>query len=249
MKRIVFAIILALFSTAAIAQTKLPVAFPDFENWGKQIKISGYPFLDCNQDVSEYTAMFGSGPTKAFQIRLMGINHFGEYKMVSKDASVYSLNGRKTVFYTYANITILTIELTEVQLAITYAMNGKINKSVMEELASKTNLQNLKPTKSGVSTSGIKWPGVIPAEMRLSNVESIKALGTDGTYKDVLEVKATMGPQLIQSIQSILKKYNGELTLTSTDQLDFICSEAENLDQLQSSFKNGQSVSFLYYIK
>jgi hypothetical protein len=58
-----------------------------------------------------------------------------------------------------------------------------------------------------------------------------------------------MGPVLITSVQTILKKYNGDLSLTSTDKLDFICAAAESLTQLQQDFKSGESVTFLYYIK
>ena len=95
----------------------------------------------------------------------------------------------------------------------------------------------------------MKWPGVISADMQISNVESIESSGSDGTYKDVIQVKATMSPALITSVQNILTKYQGELTLTSTPNLDFICSEAESMEQLQQDFKPGALVTFMYYIK
>lgn len=249
MKRAFFTTIFVLASMANFAQTKLPVAFSDFQAWAKQIKISGYQFIECAQDGTDYTAMLGSGPAKFFQIRLGDISRFNEYKMICKDAAVYTLNGYKAVNYTFANNTLLTIELPQAQAAITFAMNGKIAKSVMEDLASKSNLPNLKVSKQAANAPGVKWPAIIPEDMRISNVESIKTLGTDGTYKDVIEVKATMGPQLVESIQAILKKHEGELYLINTEKLDFICSEAENIDQLKANFKNGQLVSFIYYIK
>lgn len=84
MKRIITALIFALVSTASFAQTKLPVTFADFQAWAKQIKIAGYPLIESEQDGADYSAMLGSGPNKAFQIRLMGINRFGEYKMTNK---------------------------------------------------------------------------------------------------------------------------------------------------------------------
>jgi hypothetical protein len=249
MKRLFFAIIFVLTSIVNFAQTKLPVSFIDFQAWAKEIKITGYKLFGCEQDGADYTAMLGGGPEKFFQIRLMNISQFSEYKMVSKDAAIYNFNGYKAVSYTFANNTVLTIELPQAQAAITFAMGGKIAKSNMEELASKSNLLNLKASKLGANTPGVKWPDFIPSDMRLNSVESVKQLGSDGTYKDVIEVKATMGQQLIESIQSILKKYGGNLNPLNTEKLDFICSEAENIDQLKSDFKNGQLVSFIYYIK
>ena len=249
MKRAFFTIIFVLASMANFAQTKLPVSFPDFQAWAKQIKISGYQFIECAQDGADYTAMLGSGPAKFFHIRLVDISRFNEYKMICKDATVYTFNGYKAVNYTFANNTLLTIELPQAQTAITFAMSGKIAKSTMEELASKSNLPNLKASKSGTNAPGVKWPDFIPEDMRLSGVELLKSSGSDGTYKDVIEVKATMGPQLVESIQSILRKHEGELNLINTEKLDFICSEAENIDQLKANFKNGQLVSFMYYIK
>lgn len=249
MKRIITALIFALVSTASFAQAKLPVTFADFQAWAKQIKIAGYPLIESEQDGADYSAMLGSGPNKAFQIRLMGINRFEEYKMTNKDAVVYTLNGFNAVNYTFANVTFLTLELPRAQASITYAMNGKISKVTMEDLALKSNLQNLKATTSATNAPGVKWPQIIPADLQISNVESIKSLGTDGTYKDVIEVKATMCPALISSVEILLNKYNGELNLTSTDKLDFICQEAESLPQLKQDFKNGETVSFMYYIK
>ena len=119
----------------------------------------------------------------------------------------------------------------------------------MEEMASKSNLQNLKPVKPGTIAPGVKWPEIVPADMRISNVLTIKSLGTDGTFKDVIEVTATMGPELVATVQTILKKYSGTLGSTETAKLIFICVEAENLTQLGENFKKGQPVKFIYYVK
>jgi hypothetical protein len=249
MKRSIIALIFALVYTTSFSQSKLQVSFTDFQAWAKQISIAEYPLLESEQDGSDYTAMLGSGPEKAFQIRLMAMGSFNDYKMISKDAAVYTMSGFKAVNYTYAGTTILTLELPQAQASITFARSGTVPKATMEGLALKSNLQNLKVSTSAANAPGVKWPEMIPADMRVSNVQSISSLGDDGTYKDVIEVKATLNQSLISSVESILKKYNGELSLISTDKLDFICSVAENLPQLKADFKNGETVSFMYYIK
>jgi hypothetical protein len=252
MRRLYFVTALLFFTIATFAQATLPVSYPDFVSWAKQIKVSGYPFVESEKEGSDYSAMFGSGPEKALQLRVYDIARFSEYKSIAKQAAVYTLNGYQTVYYEFSGITFLTMELPEVQLAILFGINGKVTKAAMEDIAAKSNLKNLKSNNSietGVLPSGVKWPVVIPADMWLSNVESIESLGSDGTYKDVIQVKATMNQALISSVQTILKKYNGELSLTSTNKLDFICSVAENLSQLQQDFKPGSSVTFMYYIK
>lgn len=249
MKRIIIAFLFLLASAMGFAQSKLQVSFADFQAWTKQISIAGYPLLESEQDGSDYTVMLGSGPNKAFQIRLMAMGSFNDYKMISKDAAVYTLSGFKSVNYTYAGTTILTLELPKAQASITFAMGGTVPKATMEGLALKSNLQNLKVSTSAANAPGVKWPEIIPADMRIGNVQSITSLGDDGTYKDVIEVKATLNQVLISSVEAILKKYNGELSLTSTDKLDFICSVAESLPQLKADFKNGETVSFMYYIK
>lgn len=249
MKRKVIAFIFALLSTVSFAQVKPLVTFSDFQAWAKQITIAGYPLIESEQDDSDYTAMLGSGPNKAFQIRLMAIGSFNDYKMIKKDAAVYTLNGLQAVSYTYANTTMLTLELPQVQASITFAMSGTVPKATMEGLALKSNLLNLKAVNPAINVPGIIWPQVIPADMQISNVKSIKSLGSDGTYEDVIEVKAIMNPTLVTSVEILLKKYNGELNFTSTDRLDFICMVAESLDQLKQDFKNGETISFMYYVK
>ncbi|MDO9255518.1 MAG: hypothetical protein Q7U54_08405 [Bacteroidales bacterium] len=252
MRRLYFVTAMFLFTLTTFAQATLTVSYPDFVSWAKQIKVSGYPFVESEQDGSDYSAMFGSGPEKALQLRVYDIARFSEYKSVAKQAAVYSWNGYQTVYYEFSGVTFLSLQLPEVQLAILFGINGKATKAAMEDIAGKSNLRNLKPNNSeaaGAMSSGVKWPDAIPADLRLSNVVSIESLGSDGTYKDVIQVKATMNPALITSVQNILKKYNGELTLTSTVNLDFICAEAESLAQLQQDFKPGVLVTFMYYIK
>ena len=208
--------------------------------------------MESEQDGSDYSAMFGSGPEKALQLRIFNIGQFGEYKSVAKQTPVYTWNGYKAVYYEFSGVTFLTLELPDVKLGISFGMNGKIAKATIEDIATKANLKNLKAGNSmapGVLPSGINWPGVIPADMWVSDVNSIESLGSDGTYKDVIQVKTTMTPALIVSVQNILKKFKGELSLTSTQKLDFICSDAESIDQLQQDFKPGSTVTFLYYIK
>lgn len=249
MKRKVIALIFALLSTVSFAQVKLMVTFSDFQAWAKQITIAGYPLIESEQDGSDYTAVLGSGPNKAFQIRLMAIGSFNDNKMIKKDAAVYTLNGLQAVNYTYANTTMLTLELPQAKASITFAMSGTVPKATLEGLALKSNLLNLKAVNPATNVPGIIWPQVIPTDMQISNVISIKSLGSDGTYKDVIEVKAIMNPTLVSSVEILLKKYNGELNFTSTDRLDFICMDAESLDQLKQDFKNGETISFMYYVK
>ena len=252
MKRLLFVTILIFTSVITFAQAKLTVSYPDFVSWAKQIKISGFPFVESEQDGNDYSAMFGSGPEKALQLRVYDIERFSEYKSVAKQAPVYTWNGYQTVYYEFSEITFMSLQLPEVQLTILFGINGKVTKATMEDIVAKSNLKNLKSNKSTEASllpAGVKWPDMIPADMWISNVESIESLGSDGTYKDVIQVKATMGLVLITSVQTILEKYNGDLSLTSTDKLDFICAVAESLTQLQQDFKSGESVTFLYYIK
>lgn len=249
MKRILIAFFFLYATATSFAQSKLQVSFADFQAWAKQISIAGYPLLESEQDGPDYSAMLGSGPNKAFQIRLMAMGSFNDYKMISKDATVYTLSGLKAVYYTYANTTMLTLELPQAQASMIFAMNGKIPKATMEGLVLKSNLQNLKVSTSAANAPGVNWPEKIPSDMRVSSVQSIASLGDDGTYKDVIEVKATLNQSLISSVEAILKKYNGELSLISTDKLDFICSVAESIDQLKADFKDGETVLFMYYIK
>jgi len=251
MKRIFLALFLILVSNLTFSQVNLPVSYDDFVSWAKEIKLSGYPFVESEQEGSDYSAMLGSGPTKALQVRIYDIERFGDYKSVAKQAAVYTWNGYKTVHYEFSGVTFISIELPEPQIAVLFGMMGKVTKAGMEEVVAKSNPGRLKVSMSeaGVLSSGLKWPDVIPSDMRVSDVKSIESLGSDGTYKDVIQVKATMNPGLISAVEKVLKKYNGELNLTSSSKVDFICSDAENLSQLQQDFKTGSLVTFIYYIK
>ena len=249
MKRLLFVSIFVFSALFANAQAKLAVSYSDFQTWAKQIKITGYPFMESEQDGAEYTAMLGSGPAKALQLRVADINKFDEYKMMKKEAVPYTWNGYKAVNFFFSDVTFLVVALPEAEVAITFGVSGNVTKAAMEEMASKSNLQGLKPAKPGAIAPGVKWPEIVPVDMRISNVLSIKALGGDGTYKDVIEVTATMGLELVTTVQAILKKYNGTLSSTETAKLIFICSEAEDLTQLGANFKKGEPVKFIYYIK
>jgi hypothetical protein len=249
MKRLIFVSIFVISAVFALAQAKLAVSFADFESWAKQIKITGYPFVESEQDGAEYTAMLGSGPTKALQLRVAGIDKFDEYKMMKKEAVPYTWNGYKTVSFFFSEVTFLIVALPEAEVAVTFGISGNVTRAVVEDLAAKSNLQNLKPAKPGTIAPGVKWQEIIPTDMRISNVQSIKSLGADDTFKDVIEVTATMRSELLTSIDAILKKYNGTLSSTETAKLIFICAEAEDIKQLRENFKNGESVKFIYYIK
>lgn len=249
MKRLLFISILVFSAVFADAQSRLAVSYSDFQTWAKQITIAGYPFSESEQDGAEYTAVLASGPTKALQLRVADINKFDEYKMMNKEAVPYTWNGYKTVYFNFAEVTFLVVALPEAEVSVTFGISGKTNKAAIEELASKTNLQKLKPAKAGTVASGVKWPEIVPADMRISNVESIQAMGTDGTFKDVIEVKATLRPELITTLEAILKKYKGTLSSTESPKVTFICAEAEDIKQLRENFKNGESVKFIYYVK
>ena len=249
MKRLLFVSIFVFSAVFANAQARLAVSYSDFQTWAKQIKISGYPFVESEQDGAEYTAMLGSGPTKALQLRVAGIEKFDEYKMMKKEAVPYTWNGYKTVSFFFSEVTFLVVALPEAEVAVTFGISGNVTRAVIEDLAAKSNLQNLKPAKPGTIAPGVKWPDIVPTDMRISNVQSINFLGDDGTFKEVIEVKATMGPELVTAVQAILKKYNGTLSSTETAKLIFICSEAESIAQLGETFKKGEPVKFIYYIK
>lgn len=223
MKRIILTVVLVFATITAFSQARLAIPFTDFEKWVKQIKIAEYPFMESQNDESDYSAMFASGPTKVLQVRVGDLKRFGDYKFIAKDAPIYTWNTHRAVYYFYADITIITIEVLEAQIFITFGVNGKATKAVMEGIATKANIQNLRiPSTALASTlpAGVKWPLVIPEDIRISSVESIKSLGTDGN-----------------------------VNLTSTDKLDFICAQAESVHQQQNDFKIGEPVLFMYYIK
>jgi hypothetical protein len=249
MKRLLFVSIFVFSAVFADAQARLAVSYADFQTWAKQIKIAGYPFMESEQDGAEYTAVLASGPTKALQLRVSDINKFDEYKMMNKEAVAYTWNGYKTVNFYFAEVTFLIVALPEAEVTVTFGCSGKVAKTAMEDMAAKSNLQNLKPEKPGAMASGVVWPAIIPNDMKISNIQSIKSLGADDTFKDVIEVTATMRPELLTSIDAILKRYNGTLSSTETAKLIFICGEAEDLKQLKENFKNGESVKFIYYVK
>lgn len=252
MKRLLFATIFVFTSIIANAQTRLAVSFADFEAWTKQIRITGYPFMQCEQDDAGYTAMLASNPAKVLQVKLTDISKFDEYKMykmLEKDVVPYTWNGYKAVNFFFADVTFLVLALPEAEVTVTIGLGGKVTKAALEQLAAKTNLQNIRPSKAGANTPGIKWPASIPNDMQISNAESIQSLGSDGTFKDVIEVKARMSPELISSCESITRRYKGDLSSVETLKLIFMCEEAEEMNQLKTNFKKGEYVKFLYYIK
>ncbi|NEW80743.1 MAG: hypothetical protein GZ094_00030 [Mariniphaga sp.] len=57
-----------------------------------------------------------------------------------------------------------------------------------------------------------------------------------------------MGPQLVASLQAILKKYNGKVSNITVGKVTIMCSGAESLAQMQKDFKIGEAVPFMYYI-
>lgn len=253
MKRFAIVTTLMLVASISFGQTKLPVSYPSFESWAKQVKISGYPYMESENGGNEYAAMFGSSPEKTMQIRVSGTAEFKQYLSMAKGQNPYKWRENEAIYFEFAEITFFVVNLKEKELSISFGKNGKASKEVMEDMALKANLEKLgasKPDEAYAETSSdFNWPETIPADLRISNVVSIESLGPDETYVEVIQVKATMNQMLIKSIEKILNKYDSQLDLVSTEKIDFICGSASDLEQLQADFKPGSSVTFFYYVK
>lgn len=261
MKRIILTVVLVFATITAFSQTRMSVSFVDFQEWVKQIKIPGYPLDETLNDERDYSAMFASSPTKVFEIRMSHIGQFESYGIIGQDALAYTWNGHRAIYKYFKeivdpslDITIFVIEYVEARLTISFSMYGNVTRAKMEEIASKTNYKDIKirgESLLGASTlpSGVKWPEVIPQSLRINGVESIISVGSDGLYKDVIEVYAVMGEVLITSLKALLKTHDGDLSLINTKTVIFICAQGESIEQIKREFKIDELVKFIYYIK
>lgn len=246
MKKIIFTATFLFITVLSVCQVKPPVPHNYFKQWAGRIQIPGYSLFECKIDGAINTAKYGSSPTQFIQILVMPQRNFNDYKTGYATAQPYTWNGYNAVYYGSTHITFFAVEVPQAKLSVKISTSGKVSQTEMEEIAKEANIPSL---AAGEFVSGLVWPEEIPVDMRISLAKSIKALGPEGKYKEVYEVKAAMGPQLVESVRLIIQKYKGEVNLISTEKLDLICTGAEDLPQLKVFFMTGETVIFTYNIK
>ncbi len=145
MKKTTLFLFIALFSCQLFAQQKMSIPYSRFETWAKQIKLTGYTLMECENDGGvDYTAMFMSGSDKFLQIRVGSAKLFKSNTSAMQNATAYVWNGYKAVYSFQAGMTLMIFEVPESDVCFTLGLMGKAEKAVMEDIASKINPKSFK---------------------------------------------------------------------------------------------------------
>lgn len=81
------------------AQDGLSVSYDTFKSWMKQSAVSGFSFVDADQENGGYAASFMQ-LNKMIKVKMVGATHFDEYKSAKgyDGTSPYDLKGGQAVF-------------------------------------------------------------------------------------------------------------------------------------------------------
>lgn len=254
MKKITISILLSVITLTVMAQQKIRTTnYAIFQNWAKQINISGYkPGGVENEDDNSYVAMFMSGTNRFIQLRVGDISQFKNSTPAALKPQNYTFEGKNASYLYYAETSMLAVAYTDMELCVMVSSTGKVEKAILESILKQSNPAKLKAlTSLNAEKSSINWPAKIPAVLKLHDAKSIRKNDPDGYYSEIYEVKVPFSNSLITQLEGLMKKYActtlSESIVEGNTQL--ICSSGETVEQLKEQFKTGEEVSFMYYIK
>ena len=242
---------IAICATTVSAQQKVRTTdYATFQSWASQIVIPQYKLAECeNESELNYTANFAAGTTKMLQLSVQDIGMFKTNAQPINGAVQYIFNGRNASFMSSPDASYLVVEFKENEICVGVATTGKVEKSFLENIITKANPLLLKLKSASIDQTN--WPLSIPAALKIPGVISITKQDPDGTFKESYLVTAKLSPELLSTLKTMMSKYN---TNSLTDGIkeknaQLICSEAEDIQQLTETFKNGQGINFIYYIQ
>lgn len=251
MKNIILLLVLSVCITSNYAQQKVRTTdFATFKKWSNQVQINGYKQGEVEDESSiNYTANYFSGTTKLIQISVSDISHFNTSVSPAQKAQKYLLNGNNAVYYASPENSFLALEFKTQELCVSVAATGKVDKAFLENIITKANPALL--ISKTVNNDKINWPLSIPASLKIPGAITITKQDPDGVFKESYLVSAKLTPELLSTLKTMMGKYN---TNSLTDgikekNVQLICSDAEDIQQLTETFKSGQGVSFIYYIQ
>lgn len=250
MKTSYLAIAFLLSTVLTMSQAIRTVDYATFQSWARQIAIPQYKLAECeNENELNFTAAFAAGTTKMIQISVQDIGMFKTNAQPINGTVKCTFNGRNAAFMSSPDASYFVVEFKENEICVGVATTGKVEKSFLENIITKANPLLLK--SKSVNMNLINWPIAIPAALKIPGVTTITKQAPDGIFKETYKAVAKMSPELIVTLKSLMSKYN---TRTLTDgikekNVQLICSDAENMQQLNETFKNGQDINFIYYVE
>ena len=250
MKTSYLTIAFLLSTVLTMSQAIRTVDYETFQSWARQIAIPQYKLAECeNENGLNYTAALAAGTIKMIQISVQDIGMFKTNAQPINGIVKCIFNGRNAAFMSNNDASYLVVEFKENEICVGVATTGKVEKSFLENIITKANPLLLKSKSASIDQTN--WPIAIPAALKIPGVTTITKQAADGIFKETYKVIAKMIPEIISTLKSLMSKYN---TKTLTDgikekNVQLICSDAENMQQLTESFKNGQVINFIYYVE
>lgn len=243
-------VVWVMFSGMGEAQQQLRTTdFTTFKKWSSQIVINGYKQGETEDEGSNFIANYFSGTSKLIQISVSDVSSFKFMAAPGQASQKYQLGGNNAVYFATADNSLLAVEYKNVELCVSVAITGKVERVFLENILTKANPTQLYNLSSG--NSDLKWPSSIPASFRLTTVVSIEKTEPDGDYKEMYELKAKFSNELIDNLKRLMEKFDtSSLSESLHDgKAQLICLDGETIDQLMEQFKPGQQVKFMVYIK
>jgi hypothetical protein len=237
-------------TTVSAAQSIRTTDYATFQSWARQIAIPQYKLAECeNESELNYTASFAAGTTKMIQLSVQDIGMFKTNAQPINGAVQYLFNGRNASFMSSPDASYLVVEFKENEICVGVATTGKVEKSFLENIISKSNPLALKSKL--VSLDLTNWPTSIPAVLKIPGVTQITKQDPDGVFKETYKATAKLSPELVNALKILMSKYKTETLADAFKEknVQLICSDAENINQLTETFKNGEDITFIYYIQ
>ncbi|GEM_PF-2823651 len=249
LKFLVF-LFLALNNLFTFSQS-LNIIYEDFAEWTKKISLTGYQFVQSDNQSAEYIAFFTKDES-SLSLNLTFAEKFLVYKEEEefKNTEPYDRNGIKMVYLSNAASSKLISLLSKGKVTFTLAAEGSpLDKNTMEKM-----FDNLKiAEKWNVGNDlGNSWPAEISADKQIPNVEIQRIEKTPiKTNKITYEyhIFVTMNASLIAELTKFTQKFKGDLATTDLGDFFFMCNDADSIDQLRENKKDGETVELIFYKK
>lgn len=252
----VILIVLILLSSLTFAQgPEMPMTFGDFKSWVEGVDFPGFTRTEVYAAEGVFAADYENASSEIISLNLNVPEDFYTFKQMTgnMDLEPYEYDGF-TVVYSPINdqMSFFSIKADQMDATITLFCMPVKTQSEMEALFDAIGLgyDGTAGEETG-SSSSAEWPGEITEDMRLGG--TIKQISkqnpsTDGVVYQYA-VYASMGPELIESLKYLMKKYNGTLNLIDMGDFWLICLDAGNIDDLGQWKNEGDAVEFIYYKK
>lgn len=250
-----------LFSfNSALASFSDMISFKQFEEWCNSI-LPDYTLAETSQEGEaeygesvEYSASFQKSNSSGISIGLQELREYESYKMMAprmngQEITIGDYNATYIPMKGQREYLMAAIKIESINATLVITSMPTLSMDEFKNLVSKLNISDL----SNTAKSSVQWSDEIPEDGRLNcdiiKIRKVEPSSTDG-YKYEYEVTAMMNDNLISELERLMNNFEGDLSVLRINKnIDFICSDAGDIESIRNYFKPNEEVHFIYYVK